>query len=70
MSWLCAAALADPLLPQALNRAYGVLSDPKQRAVYDLLGEEGLKASWEVGQKHQTAEEVRLVHCWREKTGS
>ena len=36
-----------------------VLSDPKRRTVYDLLGEEGLKSDWEVGQRLKTNDEVR-----------
>ena len=42
-----------------LQRAYEVLTDPQKRAVYDLLGEEGLKTSWEVGRRLKTPEEVR-----------
>lgn len=34
-------------------------SDPQKRAVYDLLGEEGLKTEWQVGQKLKSPEEVR-----------
>lgn len=33
-------------------------SNPQKRAVYDLLGEEGLKTEWEVGQKLKSPEEV------------
>lgn len=38
-----------------------VLSDPKRRNVYDLLGKEGLKSDWEVGQRLKTNEEVRTL---------
>ncbi|ORY73064.1 hypothetical protein BCR35DRAFT_293884 [Leucosporidium creatinivorum] len=44
---------------QELNRAFEVLSDPKQRAVYDELGVEGLKTTWEVGSRHKTPAEMR-----------
>ncbi|KAL8276647.1 hypothetical protein RQP46_010915 [Phenoliferia psychrophenolica] len=44
---------------QALQRAYEVLIDPQQRAVYDSLGEEGLKTTWEVGTKGKSAQELR-----------
>lgn len=43
---------------QELNRAFEVLSDPKKRAVYDELGVEGLKTTWEVGSRHKTPAEV------------
>ena len=33
-----------------LNKAYGVLSDPHQRAIYDCLGEKGLEEpGWVTG---------------------
>jgi DnaJ family protein C protein 11 len=34
------------------------LSDPKARIIYDTYGEEGLNASWEVGPRYKTTEEV------------
>lgn len=43
---------------QEINRAFEILGDPKQRAVYDELGYEGLKTQWEVGSKYKTAAEV------------
>lgn len=46
---------------QALSKAYEVLVDPQQRAVYDSLGEEGLKTSWEVGTRGKTSDEVSLA---------
>lgn len=55
---------------QALNRAYEVLSDAKQRAIYDSLGEEGLKTSWEVGTKYQTPEQVRQHHMCAGEVGA
>lgn len=62
---------------QAVNRAFEVLSDPRRRMIYDALGEEGLKTTWEVGSKYKTSSEVsfeilyqvqseekwRLIHC-------
>lgn len=47
-----------------IQRAYEVLMDPQRRAVYDLLGEEGLKTSWEVGKKNMSADEVRQIGSW------
>lgn len=43
---------------QAVNRAFEILSDSKRRMIYDSLGEEGLKTSWEIGSKYKTSEEV------------
>lgn len=42
-----------------IQRAYEVLIDPQRRAVYDLLGEEGLKTNWEVGKRGQSPEEIK-----------
>jgi DnaJ family protein C protein 11 len=44
-----------------LKRAYETLVDPEKRALYDALGEEGLKREWRVGQKFKSPEEVRLI---------
>jgi hypothetical protein len=43
-----------------VGRAYQVLTNPKLRAIYDTLGEEGLKdgVGLEVGKKGKSAEEV------------
>lgn len=38
-----------------------IRSDPQKRAVYDLLGQEGLKTEWRVGQKLKSPEEVRIL---------
>ncbi len=38
--------------------------NPQKRAVYDLLGEEGLKTNWEVGRRLRTPEQVG----WKVKT--
>ncbi|BFZ58435.1 hypothetical protein PYCC9005_005497 [Savitreella phatthalungensis] len=44
---------------QAVQRAFEVLSDPRQRAVYDTLGEEGLSMKLDtVGHLHKTADEL------------
>lgn len=40
------------------NSYHLVLTDPNRRAVYDLLGEEGLKTKWDIGPKYKTAEEA------------
>ncbi|KAK9893625.1 hypothetical protein P389DRAFT_163971 [Cystobasidium minutum MCA 4210] len=47
---------------QQIQHAYEVLSNPQKRAVYDLLGEEGLKTEWEVGQKLKSPEELRAEY--------
>lgn len=36
-----------------------VLSDPQKRVIYDTYGEEGLTATWEVGPRYKTTEQVR-----------
>ncbi len=42
-----------------IQRVYEILTDPTKRTIYDLLGEEGLKTSWEVGPRNQSPEELR-----------
>jgi DnaJ family protein C protein 11 len=42
-----------------IQRAYEVLVDPRLRAVYDVLGEEGLSQKWDVGQKLKSPAEMR-----------
>ncbi|XP_063991698.1 dnaJ homolog subfamily C member 11 isoform X2 [Diachasmimorpha longicaudata] len=42
------------------NRAYEVLKDPHQRAIYDSLGVKGLETKgWEIVQRTQTPQEIR-----------
>ncbi|KAL0268402.1 UNVERIFIED_CONTAM: hypothetical protein PYX00_010358 [Menopon gallinae] len=41
------------------KRAYEILSDPHQRAIYDCLGVRGLQESWAVVQRHRTPQEIR-----------
>ncbi|XP_049843446.1 dnaJ homolog subfamily C member 11 [Schistocerca gregaria] len=42
------------------KKAYEVLSDPHQRAIYDTLGTRGLKADgWEIVQRTKTPQEIR-----------
>lgn len=43
---------------QSISRAFEVLSDERKRMIYDMLGEEGLGTSWELGSKYKTGEEV------------
>ncbi|KAF8329564.1 uncharacterized protein EI90DRAFT_1411111 [Cantharellus anzutake] len=43
---------------QRLKRAYEVLSDPHLRAVYDALGEEGIRYAGEISRKYKSAEEI------------
>ena len=50
---------------QAIQRAHEVLMDTGRRAVYDSLGEEGLRTSWEVGPRNKSPEELRR-HFQRE----
>ncbi|GAA6024573.1 hypothetical protein JCM10207_008657 [Rhodosporidiobolus poonsookiae] len=45
-----------------LQHAFEVLSDPHKRAVYDELGDEGLKTQWEVGVRGKTAQELRAEY--------
>ena len=44
---------------QRITRAYEVLSDPTQRAIYDLYGEEGLKSKMQVGSVLTTPGEIK-----------
>lgn len=42
------------------KRAYEVLSDPHQRAIYDSLGKRGLETEgWEIVQRTKTPQEIR-----------
>jgi DnaJ family protein C protein 11 len=54
---------------QELNRAFEVLSDTHKRTVYDELGMEGLKTSWEVGARHKTPAEVS-ESSWRSRVAA
>ncbi|GAA5895456.1 hypothetical protein JCM6882_006258 [Rhodosporidiobolus microsporus] len=45
-----------------LQQAFEVLSDPHRRAVYDELGEKGLKTQWEVGVRGKSAQELRAEY--------
>ena len=48
------------LLFAKLKRAYEVLSDPQQQAIYDCLGEKGIEEQgWEVVQRTKTPQEIR-----------
>lgn len=48
----CVYAIKPTLLP------FIVLSNPAKRVIYDTYGEEGLNASWDVGPRYKTPEEV------------
>ncbi|ORY78135.1 hypothetical protein BCR37DRAFT_350543 [Protomyces lactucae-debilis] len=50
-----------------IQRAYDVLSDPQQRALYDTLGDAGLGIKMEVGQRNMTPEELRQFHLAQAK---
>lgn len=52
-----------------LQRAFEVLLDPEKRAVYDALGEEGLKSEWRVGLKGKSPEQVNAPAIGSERTG-
>lgn len=44
---------------QEIHKAYQVLSNPEQRAVYDHFGEEGLNSTWSVATRGQSMAEMR-----------
>ena len=51
------------MLFSKLKHAYEILSDPHKRAIYDCLGEEGLKEQgWEVVQRTRTPQEIRAEY--------
>jgi len=48
------------LLFTKLNHIHGILTDPHKRAIYDTLGEKGLKEQeWELVQRVKTPQEIR-----------
>ena len=52
-------AMAEMMFSK-LNKAYGVLSDPHKRAIYDCLGEKGLEEpGWEIVKRTKTPQEIR-----------
>lgn len=52
-------AMAEMMFSK-LNKAYGVLSDPHKRAIYDCLGEKGLEEpGWEMVARTKTPQEIR-----------
>ena len=54
----CACACTKVNRPLLTKLFETVLSDQHKRAVYDLLGEDGLNGDWQVGQKLKSASEV------------
>eukprot|EP00111_Clytia_hemisphaerica_P005692 TCONS_00016511-protein len=42
-----------------IHKAYEVLSTPETRTIYDLYGQKGLDAGWEVVERKRTAQEIR-----------
>ncbi|KAI8084642.1 uncharacterized protein BX664DRAFT_360483 [Halteromyces radiatus] len=47
---------------QVIQQAYEVLSDPQRRVIYDTYGVEGLNATWELGPKFKTPEELQAEY--------
>ena len=48
---------------QAISTAYEILSDPHRRAIYDALGKEALKSSWDVQlDRRQTPDQARSTN--------
>ncbi|KAG9010751.1 hypothetical protein FRB90_007672 [Tulasnella sp. 427] len=45
-----------------LQRAFEILLNPERRAVYDALGEEGLKSEWRVGLKGKSPEQTQITN--------
>ncbi|ORY35388.1 hypothetical protein BCR39DRAFT_509235 [Naematelia encephala] len=44
---------------QDIQHAYEVLTDSRQRTIYDMFGEAGLQTNWELGPRNMTPEELR-----------
>eukprot|EP00854_Cymbomonas_tetramitiformis_P014562 gene14562-17210_t len=44
------------------EEAYGILSNPEQKAIYDIYGMEGLNAGMEITSRLKTPEEIRREH--------
>ncbi len=42
-----------------LFTSLSVLNDPSKRAIYDVYGEKGLEADWEVVPRTRTAQDIR-----------
>ncbi|XP_022100618.1 dnaJ homolog subfamily C member 11-like [Acanthaster planci] len=42
-----------------VQKAYQVLNDPSKRAIYDVYGEKGLEAEWDVVPRRRTPQEIR-----------
>ncbi|XP_072035255.1 LOW QUALITY PROTEIN: dnaJ homolog subfamily C member 11-like [Amphiura filiformis] len=42
-----------------VQKAYTVLSDPEKRAIYDVYGEKGLEAEWDLVPRTRTPQEIR-----------
>ncbi|XP_077998628.1 dnaJ homolog subfamily C member 11-like [Glandiceps talaboti] len=45
-----------------IQKAYEVLSNPQSRAIYDIYGEKGLEAGWELVERRQTPSEIRAEY--------
>eukprot|EP01135_Chromosphaera_perkinsii_P009513 Nk52_evm3s1779 gene=Nk52_evmTU3s1779 len=45
-----------------LHTAYAVLSDSTRRGIYDIYGEKGLNAGWELGPHLSTAEDIKAEY--------
>ncbi|KAG0168455.1 hypothetical protein DFQ28_011747 [Apophysomyces sp. BC1034] len=47
---------------QVIQKAYEVLTDSTKRVIYDTYGEEGLNATWEVGPRFKSVDELRAEY--------
>ena len=51
--------LSIHLIPTFVHLSFSVLNDPSKSAIYDVYGEKGLEAEWEVVPRTRTAQDIR-----------